>query len=235
MTSLIPASTDLEERIQRGRALLLARFAEKMRQTPSLSDPEPLGSGRRNRHGMPRLPPEQKVFESWPVLDLGEQPIIPLEKWELRVEGAVEEPLRLRWGDLLALPQVEDRSDFHCVTGFSRLDMAWKGVRFETIAALAGPAADATPVMVHASDGYCTNLPLEEALKPDVLFAHAVDGAPLPPEHGGPVRVVTPQLWAWKGAKWVSRLEFMTHDRRGYWEIRGYSNTAWPWRNDRHW
>jgi DMSO/TMAO reductase YedYZ molybdopterin-dependent catalytic subunit len=89
--------------------------------------------------------------------------------------------------------------------------------------------------MMHGADGYCANLPLEEALKPDVLVVHAVDGQPLPREHGGPVRVVVPQLWAWKGAKWVNRLEFMTHDRRGYWEIRGYSNTAYPWRDDRSW
>jgi DMSO/TMAO reductase YedYZ molybdopterin-dependent catalytic subunit len=227
--------TDIEKRIEEGRARLRVRFAERMRRTPSLSDPEPMGSGRRNRHGMPQVPPEQKVFESWPVLDLGEQPVIPLDRWELRVEGAVEEPLRLRWDDFLALPQVEDQSDFHCVTGFSRLDMTWRGVRFETVAALARPTSEATHVMVHASDGYSTNLPLEEALKPDVLLAHAVDGAPLPTEHGGPVRVVTPQLYAWKGAKWVSKLEFTTHDRRGYWEIRGYSNTAYPWREDRNW
>ena len=227
--------TDIEKRIEDGRARLRARFAERTRQTPSLSDPEPMGSGRRNRHGMPKVPPEQKVFESWPVLDLGEQPVIPLDRWELRVEGAVEEPLRLRWDDFLALPQVEDQSDFHCVTGFSRLDMTWKGVRFETVAALAWPIGEATHVMVHASDGYSTNLPLEEALKPDVLLVHTVEGQPLSAAHGGPVRVVVPQLWAWKGAKWVNRIEVLTHDRRGYWEIRGYSNTAYPWRDDRMW
>ena len=99
----------------------------------------------------------------------------------------------------------------------------------------AGPLPEATHVLTWGYDGYSTNLPLEEALKPDVLLAHAVDGAPLSAEHGGPVRVVTPQLYAWKGAKWVSKLEFMSHDQRGYWEIRGYSNTAWPWRNDRSW
>jgi DMSO/TMAO reductase YedYZ molybdopterin-dependent catalytic subunit len=184
---------------------------------------------------MPQVPPEQGVLASWPVLEFGEQPVIPTERWEFRVEGEVEEPLRLTWDDYLALPQVKDVSDFHCVTGFSRLDMAWEGVRFETLAALARPTMGATHVMFHGYDGYSTNLPIEEAIKEDVLLAHAVDGAPLSVEHGGPVRVVTPQLWAWKGAKWVRRVEFMPHDRRGYWEIRGYSNTAWPWRNDRQW
>ena len=226
---------DLESRIAVGRELLRARFGDRIAATPSLADRSPMGSGPRNRHGMPRLPPGQKVFSSWPVLDIGEQPVIPLERWRLRVEGEVQEPLVLSWADFQSLPQVVDVSDFHCVTGFSRLDMRWQGVSFETIAALARPTAQATHVMCHAHDGYYTNLPLEEALKEDVLLVHRLDGEPLPQEHGGPVRMVTPQLYAWKGAKWVSRLEFMPHDRRGYWEIRGYSNTAWPWRDDRNW
>ncbi len=227
--------TDLERRIEEGRKLLRARWAERMQATPSLSDREPQGAGPPNRHGMPQVPPRQNVLTSWPVLDIGDQPVVPTERWELRVEGEVEEPLKLRWDDFLALPQVEDTSDFHCVTGFSRLDVTWKGVRFETVAALARPTMAATHVMFHSYDGYSTNLPLEEALKPDVLLVTHADGAPLPVEHGGPVRVVTPQLYAWKGAKWVRRVEFMPHDRRGYWEIRGYSNTAWPWRDDREW
>jgi DMSO/TMAO reductase YedYZ molybdopterin-dependent catalytic subunit len=226
---------DLARRIEEGRALLQARFADKIRATPSRSDRTPLGSGARNRHGMPKLPPKQSALASWPVLDLGEQPVIPLERWKLQLDGEVDEPLVLRWADFQALPQVEDSSDFHCVTGFSRLDMAWKGVRFETVAALARPVPSATHVMCHGADGYSTNLPLEEALKEDVLLVHSANGEPLSTEHGGPVRVVTPELYAWKGAKWVSRIEFMTHDRRGYWEIRGYSNTAHPWRDDRHW
>jgi len=226
---------DLERRLEEGRAILRARFAEKMRGTPSLSDRAPQGTGPKNRHGMPQVPPRQNVLASWPVLEFGEQPVVPVERWRLQVDGAVEEPLVLRWDDFQRLPQVDDVSDFHCVTGFSRLDMAWKGVRLETVLALARPQPAATHLMAHGYDGYSTNLPLEEALKPDVLLAWWADGAPLSVEHGGPVRVVTPQLWAWKGAKWVSRLELMTHDRRGYWEIRGYSNTAHPWRDDRHW
>jgi DMSO/TMAO reductase YedYZ molybdopterin-dependent catalytic subunit len=226
---------DLARRIEEGRALLKARFADKIRATPSRSDRTPLGSGPRNRHGMPKLPPGQNALASWPVLDLGEQPVIPLERWKLQLDGEVDEPLVLRWAEFQALPQVEDVSDFHCVTGFSRLDMAWKGVRFETVAALARPVPSATHVMCHGADGYSTNLPLEEALKEDVLLVHSANGEPLSAEHGGPVRVVTPELYAWKGTKWVSRIEFMTHDRRGYWEIRGYSNSAHPWRDDRHW
>jgi len=100
--------------------------------------------------------------------------------------------------------------------------------------ALARPLPAATHLMLHAYDGYTTNIPLAEAVKDDVLLAWEVEGRPLPVEHGGPVRAVTPQLYAWKGAKWVNRLEVLLRDRRGYWEERGYSNTADPWRDDRY-
>ncbi len=228
---------DLQRRIEEGLADLRARFGARMRATPSLADPAPLGDGPRNRHGMPKEPPGQNVFEKreWPVLDLGTTPAVSPERWRLVVDGAVESPLELSYADLLALPQAAEEADFHCVTGWSILDLAFRGVRLETILALARPAAGATHLMAHASDGYSTNLPLEEALKPDVLLVHSVEGAPLTREHGGPVRIVVPQLYAWKGAKWLSRIEVLTHDRRGYWEIRGYSNTAYPWRDDRMW
>jgi len=157
------------------------------------------------------------------------------DDWRLEVDGACATPLSLGWRDLLELPQVKLGVDFHCVTGWSVLDLELSGVALETVLALARPTAEATHLMCHGADGYSTNLPLEEATKPDVLLVHGVAGAPLAAEHGGPVRVVVPQLWAWKGAKWVRRLELMKHDRRGYWEIRGYSNTAHPWRDDRSW
>jgi DMSO/TMAO reductase YedYZ molybdopterin-dependent catalytic subunit len=186
---------------------------------------------------MPKEPPGQNVFAKgeWPILDLGDKPELPREKWRLLVDGAVETPLSLGWDELLSLPQVEEQADFHCVTGWSVLDLAFGGVRLETVLALARPRPDATHLMTHAADGYFTNLPIEEAIKPDVLLVHTVDGSPLPAARGGPVRIVVPQLWAWKGAKWVSRIEVTTRDRRGYWEIRGYSNTAHPWRDDRMW
>jgi len=231
------AMTDQDRRIAEGVAELRARFGERMKATPSLSDPSPQGEGPRNRHGMPRLPPGQNEFEvqEWPVLDLGQTPAIATERWRLAVDGAVASPLALGFEDLMALPQVELEVDFHCVTGWSVLDLPLRGVLLETVLALARPTAEATHLMLHAADGYSANLPLEEALKPDVLLVHAAMGKPLSREHGGPVRVVVPQLWAWKGAKWVMRLELLTHDRRGYWEIRGYSNTALPWRDDRMW
>ena len=228
---------DLERRLAEGVAELRARFGEKLRATPSLSDAAPQGTGEKNRHGMPRVPPGQVATKNqkWPVLDLGETPEVAKDRWRLDVDGAVASPLALSFDDLMALPQRAVEADFHCVTGWSVLDMRLSGVRFEDVLALARPKPEATHVMTHAYDGYSTNLPLEEAIKEDVLLVVAVDGQPLSAEHGGPVRVVVPQLWAWKGAKWLRRIELLTHDQRGYWEIRGYSNTAHPWRDDRVW
>ena len=225
----------LAREIEEELARLRARFAERIAATPSLADAAPQGDGPANRHGMPREPPGQNLLDELPVLDLGEQPAIPPERWRLLVDGAADRPRTLSWPDLLALPQVDEVADFHCVTGWSVLDRRWTGVRLASLVALARPREDATHVMLHGRDGYSANLPLEEALKDDVLVARALDGQPLPREHGGPARVVVPQLYGWKGAKWLTRVELMTHDRRGYWEIRGYSNTGYPWRDDRMW
>jgi DMSO/TMAO reductase YedYZ molybdopterin-dependent catalytic subunit len=222
------------ERIVAARMRLRERFFEKMKQTPSAADDRPQGSGPPNRHGMPKLPVGQRQVTSWPVLDLGAQPTVALSRWTLQLDGAVEEPMSLTWEEFQKLPQVEDASDFHCVTGWSLMDQQWKGVQFSTIAALVRPLPAASHVLIHAYDGYTTNLPLEEALKDDVLLVHTVNGQPLPREHGGPVRMITPELYAWKGAKWIKRIEFLTEDHPGFWEVRGYSNTAHPWRDDRY-
>jgi DMSO/TMAO reductase YedYZ molybdopterin-dependent catalytic subunit len=221
-------------RILEARMKLRARFQAESHATPSMSDPQPLGSGPPNRHRMPKLPIEQVATEKWPVLDLGTKPQIALERWKLVIDGACAQPVTLDWQAFMAVEQVEDVSDFHCVTTWSRFDVPWRGVRVADVIALAAPDDDAGFVMFHAYDGYTTNVSLAEAIKPDVLLVHTADGKPLAREHGGPVRVITPQLYAWKGAKWVSRIELMTADRRGFWEERGYSNTAYPWRNDRY-
>lgn len=222
------------ERIVEARMKLKARFESEMSKTPALSDPRPLGSGPPNRHGMPQVPPGQTITEKWPVLDLGVKPRIDPARWALTIDGAVEHAVTLAWDDFMALEQVRDVSDFHCVTTWSKLDIAWVGVRASDLLALAVPRSEARFVMCHAYDGYTTNLPLVECLKPDVLLVHTADGRPLPVEHGGPVRMITPQLYAWKGAKWINRIELMTDDKLGFWEERGYSSSAHPWRNDRY-
>lgn len=222
------------DKLVEARLALRRRFEEKMRETPSQSDPSPLGTGPANRHGMPELPVGQVQTQKWPVLDLGVHPEIALSDWQLVIDGACAHPTRLSFQDFMAVEQISDTSDFHCVTTWSRLDLKWKGVRVSDLLALVEPNADATHLMCHGYDGYSTNLSLAEALKPDVLLVHTVDGVPLPREHGGPVRMITPQLYAWKGSKWISRLELLPEDRAGFWEERGYSMTAYPWRNDRY-
>jgi DMSO/TMAO reductase YedYZ molybdopterin-dependent catalytic subunit len=183
---------------------------------------------------MPLIPIGQHAVEKWPVLDLGIVPDVTPANFRLVVDGAVRAPVTLDWAGLMALEQADDTSDFHCVTTWSKLDVPWRGVRVSTVLALAEPRDDATHLMCHGSDGYSTNVSLAEALKDDVLLVHTVNETPLEREHGGPVRVITPQLYAWKGAKWINRIEFLIGDRPGFWEERGYSNTAYPWRNDRY-
>ena len=180
-------------------------------------------------------------MKNWPVLDLGEQPNVSLQAWRLEVGGLVENPVTLTWDEFIALPQTDDVSDFHCVTTWSRFDNHWRGVRFRTIAELAIPTAEARFVLCTSYDRapgtsipYTTNLPLARALEDDVLLVHTWEGKPLPREHGGPCRMITPKLYAWKGAKWIRKIEFLAHDRKGFWEVRGYSNSAEPWFNDRY-
>lgn len=225
---------DKFDRIVRARMELKRRFQARMDASPSVADDRPRGSGEANRHGMPKLPVNQSEAKKWPVLDLGVHPAIERADWTLRIDGACKSPITLSWQDFSALEQVEEESDFHCVTAWSKLDIRFRGVRVADLLALAEPLESAVALMCHAYDGYSTNVLLEEALKPDVLLVHQADGEPLPREHGGPVRMITPQLYAWKGAKWIKRLELITENRPGFWEERGYSMTAYPWRDDRY-
>jgi len=205
-------------------------------------DARPMGSGPINTHGMPQLPVGQREVKNWPVLDIGHIPNIPRENWKLVLDGAVANPTSLNWESFNALTQVETVSDFHCVTTWSRFNNHWKGVPFRALAELAVPQDDAVFVLCEGYDrlpgnpqtAYTTNLPLARAIEDDVLLVHAWEGKPLPREHGGPVRMITPKLYAWKGAKWIHRITFLQKDQPGFWEVRGYSNTAEPWFNDRY-
>jgi DMSO/TMAO reductase YedYZ molybdopterin-dependent catalytic subunit len=222
------------------------RYIERQRalraQTPeAFVHASPAGTGATNRHGMPKLPVGQRQVPNWPVLDLGDVPEVPRAQWRLEVGGRCENPLSLDWGAFMALPQVEDISDFHCVTTWSRMDNRWGGVRFRTLAELAVPGGEAQFVLCTGYDHmpgtripYTVNLPLARAVEEDVLLVHTWEGQPLPVEHGGPCRMITPKLYAWKGAKWIRRIEFLDRDQLGFWEARGYSNTAEPWFEDRY-
>lgn len=181
-----------------------------------------------------RLPPGQKLTPGFPVLDLGVRPQIPLSEWSLSLDGLVAQPVRLDWAAFNALPQVSDVSDFHCVTTWSKFDCRWGGVAFTTLFELAQPKPEAAFVYFTGYDGYSTNVPLAACLDDDVLVATSFDGAPLPVEHGGPARMIIPKLYAWKGSKFLKSISFLDQDKLGFWEVRGYSNTADPWTEDRY-
>ncbi len=181
-----------------------------------------------------RLPPGQKLTEGFPVLDLGVQPDTPLSEWTLAIDGLVENPVTLSWAQFNALPQVDDLSDFHCVTTWSKFDCRWAGVALTTLYELARPKPDARFVYFSSYDGYSTNVALDRCLDDDTLVATSFGGAPIAREHGGPARVIIPKLYAWKGAKFVKAITFLSEDKLGFWEVRGYSNTADPWTEDRY-
>jgi len=181
-----------------------------------------------------RLPPGQKLTEGFPVLDLGVQPEIPLGDWTLAIDGLVENPVTLSWAQFNALAQVDDVSDFHCVTTWSKYDCQWGGVALTTLYELARPRPEARFVYFASYDGYSTNVALERCMDDDTLVATSFGGAPIAREHGGPARVIIPKLYAWKGAKFVKAMTFLAEDKLGFWEVRGYSNTADPWTEDRY-
>jgi DMSO/TMAO reductase YedYZ molybdopterin-dependent catalytic subunit len=180
-----------------------------------------------------RLPPGQREVHNFPVLDLGVQPEVSLENWTLKIHGKVENPVTLNWKDFQALAQFTDTSDLHCVTTWSQFEMRWQGVAFFTIAELVRPKPEAKHVFFKSYDGYSTNNPLEVCLDDDVLIAHGWNGQPLSRAHGGPARVIIPKRYAWKGAKFIREITFLDRDILGFWEIRGYSNSADPWLEER--
>ena len=181
-----------------------------------------------------RLPPGQYLTEKWPVLHAGSVPETDLATWDFRIFGEVEEPVRLRWQQLLELPSNEVTTDIHCVTRWSRFDTSFRGVRWRDLAELVRPKATARFVVAHAEQGYTANVPLAALEEDDSLIAYEADGEPLTPEHGWPLRLVVPSRYFWKSAKWLRGLELLDHDQQGFWERYGYHNDADYWREQRY-
>jgi DMSO/TMAO reductase YedYZ molybdopterin-dependent catalytic subunit len=180
-----------------------------------------------------RIPQGQSKVTDFPVLDMGIRPSVDRPTWSLRLFGMVANEVTLNWNAFMALPQSKVVADMHCVTRWTQLDMNWEGVLARELVMLARPAEAAQFVTIHGFDGYTTNLPLEALLDDDVLIAHRVFGEPLSQDHGWPARMVVPARYAWKGAKWISAIEFHETDRPGFWEVRGYHNDADPWKEER--
>src|SRR3569833_1324581 len=176
-----------------------------------------------------RVPPGQYLTDKWPVLHAGTVPRINLETWTFRIFGQVDEEKELTWEQFQSLPQITSTSDIHCVTTWSRLDNAWQGVSFRDLLELVNVQPDAKFVVIHAEEGWATNLPLQDLMMDDVLFAHTHDGEPLTPSHGWPQRQEEPQQKNRKSAKRERGIEFVSEDRPGFWEERGYHLYADPW------
>ena len=181
-----------------------------------------------------RLPPGQYEARNWPVLHFGEIPSTDEHAWRFRIHGAVAQERTLSLAEFRALPTVDVTADFHCVTKFSVFDNHWHGVRCRDVLALVDLQPGASDVMVEAMEGYTANLPLSVFDDDDTLFAWQRNGEDLTPEHGWPLRLVVPKRYAWKSVKWVSGLEILVGDRRGFWEERGYHNRADPWGEERY-
>ena len=181
-----------------------------------------------------RLPPGQSPTVKWPVLSVEETPRTPAEEWTLTIDGAVDEPLTLDWAALRAEPHVDWEGDIHCVTRWSKFSMRWRGLAVAPLLQRAGLSPDAGFLLAESRTGYTTNLPLADVLDHPALVAFEADGAPLKPEHGGPMRLLVPHLYFWKSAKWLSRLRVLEHDELGFWERNGYHHRGDPWAQERY-
>jgi len=199
-------------------------WAESRRLITGAPDPERAG----------RLPPGQRLVTNWPVLDLGLKPAISKADWRLQVDGLVANPISWDWESYSAQPQIEDVSDIHCVTQWSRFDNRWNGVATSHLLSVVQPLPQANAVILHGADGYTTNITLERFAGEDCLIAHSHDGLPLSRDHGGPVRAIIPRWYFWKSAKWLVRIEVVAVDKPGFWEVRGYHNEGDPWTEQRY-
>jgi DMSO/TMAO reductase YedYZ molybdopterin-dependent catalytic subunit len=180
-----------------------------------------------------RVPPGQVLTEKFPVLTYGPTPSVRPEEVKFEIKGQVEEPKTLGWEDLLALPQSDLTADFHCVTRWSKLDVKWRGIRVPDLMQQVRLRPEARAVLVHCYGGYTTNLSLDDFLLEQNLLAHTLFGQPLPRDHGGPLRLVVPHLYAWKSAKWVRGFEFLDREELGFWEVNGYHRRGDPWKEER--
>ena len=181
-----------------------------------------------------RTPPGQHLTRGWPVLHTESIPRFNEETWRFRAYGAVENEAEWTWGEFRSLPSITVASDFHCVTGWSKLDNEWEGVAFREVSQRVRPRPEAAHCLVYAPSGYTANIPLDVLMDDDVLFAWSHNGEPLEPKHGGPMRLVVPERYGWKSVKWANAVRFMEADVRGFWEERGYHNQADPWLEERY-
>jgi DMSO/TMAO reductase YedYZ molybdopterin-dependent catalytic subunit len=180
-----------------------------------------------------RVPPGQHLTKGFPVLTYGETPQIDTNSWEFKVWGLAT-PKTFSWDDFMAMPQSDFTADFHCVTTWSKLDVQWTGVKVTDFMQQIEVSPQAMHIMEHCYGGYTTNIAVEDFLREENFFAHTVFGEPLSAEHGGPMRLIVPHLYAWKSAKWINGLEFLDKMELGFWERNGYHHRGEPFAEERY-
>ncbi|MCF4967664.1 sulfite oxidase-like oxidoreductase [Nostoc sp. CMAA1605] len=186
-----------------------------------------------NPENSDRVPPGQHLATGFPVLTYGQAPNINIEEWEFRVWGLAK-PVVLSLSDFMNLPQHEFTADFHCVTRWSKLDVKWTGIKVTDFMNLIEVDPKAVHIMEHCYGGYTTNIAMADFVREENFFAVKLFGEPLPHEHGRPLRLVVPHLYAWKSAKWINGLEFLDKEELGFWERNGYHRRGEPWAQERY-
>jgi DMSO/TMAO reductase YedYZ molybdopterin-dependent catalytic subunit len=183
----------------------------------------------------PRLPPGQyDTGSSYPVLTAEVSPRLAVQDWSLRLDGLVAEPRTWTWDEVQKLPRSTYEGDIHCVTTWSKLGTSFGGVSLDTFLEQVRPLPTATHVVAWSVTGYTTNLPIEHVTGGKAWIVWEHEGKPLPPAHGGPVRMLVPHLYFWKSAKWIGGVRFLDHDEPGFWEERGYHSLGDPWQEQRY-
>jgi DMSO/TMAO reductase YedYZ molybdopterin-dependent catalytic subunit len=180
-----------------------------------------------------RVPPGQHLAKGFPVLTYGDTPQVGIKDWSLRIWGLAQK-VTFTWDDLMAMPQSDFTADFHCVTTWSKLDVQWRGVKVMDFMKQVEVDPKAVHIMEHCYGGYTTNISMDDFLREENFFAHTLFGEPLPADHGGPLRLVVPHLYAWKSAKWLNGLEFLAQTELGFWERNGYHQRGEPWAEERY-
>lgn len=192
--------------------------------------------GRRPSQNANRLPPGQYETRDFPVLSASPTPRVDLATWDFSIAGVNGKSRTWSWNEFNTLPHATPTVDIHCVTKWSKFDTQWEGVSVDTLLAEARGAGvdDGRFVMAFSDGGYTTNLPIGDVTNGKAWIVFAFDGAPLEPEHGGPIRLLVPHLYFWKSAKWVRGLRMMSGDEPGFWEGLGYHDRGDPWREQRY-
>jgi DMSO/TMAO reductase YedYZ molybdopterin-dependent catalytic subunit len=185
-----------------------------------------------SEHGN-RVPPGQHLASGFPVLTYGQTPAVSQDDWQFKIWGLAKE-VTFTWADFMAMPQSEFTADFHCVTTWSKLDVTWRGVKVLDFMQQVEVDPQAVHIMEHCYGGYTTNISMEDFLREENFFAHTLFDQPLPADHGGPMRLVVPHLYAWKSAKWINGLEFLAKPELGFWERNGYHQRGEPWAEERY-